>query len=523
MNADRDLLHTYTASRSEAAFTALVERHIGLVYSVALRHVGGDAHLARDIAQSVFIDLARKAPRLPHTTVLAAWLYTSTRFAAAKTVRSERRRRAHEQASQLMKENECNPSDLAWRQVQPVLDDVLSALGQEDREAVILRFFDNKSYRQIGDELSLKDDTARMRVERALQKLASILERRGITSTAEALGAVLTANAAGAAPVGLVQTITTGVFHAGTPALTASALKTLTFMSTTKTVGAVAAAGVVMFLALELQNLRQETNSLRDLSLLLGRQATALEAKIQNQPSPTDRQNSSGESKITSATEALKDYSDRNLLGEPEHAVIVARRHRRYAMGNYKHAIDALNLSPPETERLKELIAARWLAEEDAGDVLDRMDNVALDVRKKAQTEARSDAERKLNDLLGPERSAKLQEEYDVSSERGTSWRLFTDFWDAGISLTPDQKTALARVLARERAASPPGPDASPIDPKTLLRSRDQFVLESAAAFLTPEQLALLRDRRRDDNRYRQIVRERKPVTAPEESAHPRS
>src|SRR5882724_6687318 len=83
LNTDHDLLGTYATTRSELAFAGLVERYVALVYSAALRQLGGDAHLAQDVTQGVFIDLARKAGQLPPTTVLAAWLYTSTRFAAA--------------------------------------------------------------------------------------------------------------------------------------------------------------------------------------------------------------------------------------------------------------------------------------------------------------------------------------------------------------------------------------------------------------------------------------------------------
>lgn len=513
--SDRDLLHAYESTGSETAFAALVERHLGLVYSVALRQVGGDAHLAKDVTQSVFIDLAQKAQRLPATIVLAGWLYTSARFAAAKIVRSEQRRRANERTAQLMKENESDAGDLAWRKIRPALDDALSTLATEDREAVILRFFDNRSYREIGDELSLKEDTARVRVERALQKLANALQRRGIASTAQALTLALSANAAIAAPAGLATTITANAFQVAHASAGAAAIKTLTLMSATKTIGAATAAAVVVLLALQLQSLRRETESLRNLSDQLNREAIALQNRSPQPSAPSV----STATRSAAPNPLASGYSDRNLLGEPAYAASIARRHRRYAMANYRHVIDTLNLSPSETAQLKELIAERWLAGEDVGDVFDRMNEASRDLREKAVAEAKANAEQKIKELLGPERYAKFQENERSRTAASGNWILITDFWDSGVPLSAEQKEKLARVFFVERESNPPGRDTSPINPQTLLRDRDRQVLESATPFLSPEQLALLRDRRMDDNRYRLIVREREASSAQNKEA----
>jgi DNA-directed RNA polymerase specialized sigma24 family protein len=93
MTVDAELLDRYVRLNSEGAFAELVQRHINLVYSAALRQVAGDAHLAEDVTQSVFGDLARKAAALAQRQELTGWLYTSTHFAASKAVRAERRRR----------------------------------------------------------------------------------------------------------------------------------------------------------------------------------------------------------------------------------------------------------------------------------------------------------------------------------------------------------------------------------------------------------------------------------------------
>ena len=169
MMDDAELLRRYAANRTEDDFAELVRRHVNLVYSAALRQVNGDAHLAQDVTQEVFTDLARKAASVASHRVLAGWLFTSTRFAAAKAVRGERRRHAREEEAQLMQELNRDPAaQLDWARVRPVLDEVLGELADADREAILLRFFENRDFASVGEKLNMNDNTARMRVDRAL-------------------------------------------------------------------------------------------------------------------------------------------------------------------------------------------------------------------------------------------------------------------------------------------------------------------------------------------------------------------
>lgn len=242
MIEDAELLRRYAATGAEDAFEELVRRRLDLVYSVALRQVGGDAHLAEDITQSVFADLARKAPQLSQRQVLSGWLYRSTQFAASDVVRSERRRRTREQESQTMSESTTLASrDVDWQQLRPLLDQTMGKLDEDDRDALALRYFEDRSFAEIGGVLRLTEDTARKRVDRALDKMAGLLARHGITSPATALGLAL-AHQVGAAPAGLVASITASslaTISAGT-ATTAASWSVLNFMSMTKTISAVA-------------------------------------------------------------------------------------------------------------------------------------------------------------------------------------------------------------------------------------------------------------------------------------------
>jgi RNA polymerase sigma factor (sigma-70 family) len=220
MEHDRELLRHFAATSSEDAFAELVRRHLNLVYSAALRQVNGDAHFAQDIAQTVFSSLARNADALSRRATLVGWLFTSVHFAAAKIVRTENRRRDREEEFMREPLQEGAP-ELDWERLRPLLDAAMHELKDVDREAVLLRYFENRQFNEVGAKLGLNENAARMRVERALQKLRDILAERGIT-TATQLGSVISANAIQMAPANLAATLTkasiagvgTGIFSA---------------------------------------------------------------------------------------------------------------------------------------------------------------------------------------------------------------------------------------------------------------------------------------------------------------------
>ena len=193
-SSDSDLLRTYVEHGREAAFSELVHRHIGLVYRSALRQLGGDSHAAQDVAQAVFTLLARKASRLLNHTSLVGWLHTTTRRIAKDTVRGATRRGRREQEAISMNSQENEPD---WHVLGPVIDDALGELDERDRTAVLLRYFSGLTFATVGEKLGVAENTARMRVDRALEKLRVGLRRHGIESTGAALGAVLANEAVG--------------------------------------------------------------------------------------------------------------------------------------------------------------------------------------------------------------------------------------------------------------------------------------------------------------------------------------
>ena len=171
MTDDAELLSRYAEGRSQAAFAELVERHLGMVYHAAVRQLGGDAHRANDVAQSVFILLAEKARQLRGHPSLAGWLHTATLLTAANMIREMARRRSREEAAHSMSENQlASAHDEEWVKLRPIIDEVLAELDDEDREAVLLRFFEGKSFSEIGERLRLSEGTAHKRVERALER-----------------------------------------------------------------------------------------------------------------------------------------------------------------------------------------------------------------------------------------------------------------------------------------------------------------------------------------------------------------
>lgn len=204
MSNDADLLRSYLQRRDEAAFAELVRRHLPVVYNAALRRMHGRADLAEDVVQRVFCDVARKAALLVHHPVLIGWLHRSTRYAAIDVLRQEGRREKLARELTLMPDNHPDdPTVVPWEQLRTVLDEAMDELQPRDRELVLLRYFSGQTFAEAGARFGLREDAARRRTERALDKLRGCLARRGVTSTTAALGVLLANQPLVAAPAGL--------------------------------------------------------------------------------------------------------------------------------------------------------------------------------------------------------------------------------------------------------------------------------------------------------------------------------
>jgi RNA polymerase sigma factor (sigma-70 family) len=293
MNTDAELLRLHVEDRSKDAFTELVQRHIGLVYSCALRGVGNDAHLAEDVTQKVFCDLARKASSLLTRPSLTGWLYVGTHHAAAAAVRQERRRKIREEQAFTM-ENILHPAPSGpepdWSRLRPLLDELIMELSEVDRDTVILRFFEKRPFAEIAAALQLSEEAARKRTDRAIEKLRARLAERGVTSGTGALAFALAGQAAAAVPATLATSVTgSALAAAGAASPLFAALAGMLLSDAAAVVATVlAAAGLIGWqhhaasaLQAELtaqENEDREIRTLQQSNLQLARRAAETEA-----------------------------------------------------------------------------------------------------------------------------------------------------------------------------------------------------------------------------------------------------
>ena len=214
---DMELLREYAAEGLETSFRTVLDRHVALVYSAALRQVR-DPHLAEEVTQAVFVVLARKAGSLHKNTILAGWLFRTTRFITSRAMRDERRRQHREREAAHMETVHASVTpDTSWEEIAPTLDEALTQLGEKDRNAILLRFFEKRDLKEVGSALHSSEDAAQKRIARALEKLRSFFSRRGVALSTVALAGALTQNAVHAAPAGL-STVALASVNAGAAA-----------------------------------------------------------------------------------------------------------------------------------------------------------------------------------------------------------------------------------------------------------------------------------------------------------------
>ncbi len=279
---DQQLLREYTERRSEVAFAELVRRHVDFVYSAALRMVR-DPHLAEDVSQGVFLALAQQARQLRERAVLSGWLHRTARNLAANTVRTEERRRAREQESAAMNDLLSAEPGADWEDIALQLDAVLGELEEGDRDALLLRYFERKSAREMAQTLGVSDEAAQKRVSRAVERLREGLAGRGVTIGATGLALAISANAIKAAPAGLAASISSAAALGGltiTTAATATLTKTIamtTFQKALVAATVVVLGGGGIYEARQAANLRRQVTRYEQQQVKLAAQLQQLQ------------------------------------------------------------------------------------------------------------------------------------------------------------------------------------------------------------------------------------------------------
>lgn len=436
MAEDAELLSQFirqpAAPAGQDAFTSLVERHLNLVYSAALRQVRAP-QLAEEISQSVFTQLARHAATLQRGTILPAWLHQVTHHAAIDVVRREARRQAREQIAcemtQLMDDNAAD-----WTQIEPLLDQAVQSLDEPDRAAILLRYFENRSLREVGAALGASEDAAQKRVTRALARLREYFVKNKIAAPAAGLAGVISAHAVQAAPAGLSAAIASASL-ASTALSTAASLTTAKIIAMTTlqkaAVGLALAAAVVTvaYQHRQVSQLRAENQTLA--------QAQAHEAALtaQIKQLEQERDHASNALALVKAENAslAKRPSDvlklRNEVGQlrdknaqlgattplskmtatPEARQLV-RDQQRVGMGMiYKQFAQQLKLTPDQTDKFNDLLADHIMA---------NIDQVTAAIRDKTppaqlgQTLDQENAalQQNIQDLLGSDALTQYQD-----------------------------------------------------------------------------------------------------------------
>lgn len=535
MLTDAELLRRYAEDKSEGAFAELVARHVDLVYSAALRQVGGDAHRAQDVAQVVFTALARKAPALTRHPVLTGWLYTATQHAAAKTIRGEARRHAREQEAFAMQTTHDSPprgdtQSVDWQRVRPVLDAAMGELGERDREAVLLRFFARRPFAEIGATLNLSEDAARMRTERALDKLHGLLARRGVTSTSSALAVALSAQAVAAAPAGVAAAVAGAAFTAagaGASGL-AAAMGVFTFMNTAKVAATIVVAGGLAGMGFGLYAI-QRSQAAEEAAAALTAERSAWQAKVREadaraaaaeqraagaetraaeapraitggavkpvagrSSTMTEAELANAREKIDKAKEklALLQNEKISMMSDPE----VQRRRiemERLGLGlRFSQFYRNLNLTPEQVARFE----ARWIeGRQEGADILAAAKANGVDPNDPAiaalAKEGKLKYENDLRAILGEAGLAELQNYERGYAAREVVGGLLANLMFAGTPLSTEQVNQLTRTIAEQSAGYQKGE-------RVAERGNDvnwAGVIAQAQQFLSPAQVDQVR------------------------------
>jgi len=509
---DSQLLRSYAEERSESAFAELVRRHLDFVYSAALRMVR-DSHLAEDVVQGVFLALAKDASRLKNHPVLSGWLHLTTRNIASQTVRTEVRRREREQKAVAMNEPNPTQSEASWNEIAPELDEVLGELDESDRDALLLRYFERQSAREMGLKLGISEDAAQKRVNRAVDRLRELFSKRNVTIGTASLLVILSANAVQAAPAGLAVAIPAAVHTSA--ALTATKVIAMTTLQKTLIAATVAIlAGAGIYEHKQAAKLRAETQSLRQQQAALSGQIQSLQQQRDSatnslgmladeisrfKASPTadellklQRENGLLRQQSPSNQPASTIQSLAKAMNDPAALELAQVQMREKLKNQYASLIHQMNLPPETADSLFNLIIDNDMKKKAIITQLTSGD-IDVDTALQERNQGLADLNNQITALLGVAGYAQFDQFNHNSIATEAISRLNRKLGDQ--ALNEDQTRQMQALLV-----------AKPIEimdemdlfrPKESLDAyfqaivdRGQSYLQEASAFLTPEQLA---------------------------------
>jgi RNA polymerase sigma factor (sigma-70 family) len=469
MPTDADLLRQYAENRDEIAFSQFVRSNVDMVFSAAFRQTNRNAQLAQDITQLVFVAAGRKASALARHAAIAAWLYQTTRYVSIDAIRSHGRRKAREEEALRMNEvlNEPAPF-LEWDRAGVGLDEMIDALGSRDRAAVVLRFFKGHSFAQIGEQTGLSEGAARMRVERALEKLRIRLKHRGVTSSAAAIGVLLAEGSLIAAPAGLEASAVAAAVAAPAGGALSGALGALKIMTTAKIAISVATAAAIVGVAAAIHEYRTAQAAEKELVDVNRSYADARRelASKHNNSNPTNTlavQVSPPRPNVPSGKNASPMAAMLQLLSNPAMQRQTSLLAKMRLNGQYGPLFQKLNLAPDQVDQFKSLLVEKEMVGFDSmAAAHDQGIDGVSDPRGffEAVSEAEKTVDSQISSLLGPDGFSQFQQYQATIPARNTGNLAEQALSYTATPLTSDQAAQIINVMAQN--GTPPLPPSNP-------------------------------------------------------------
>jgi RNA polymerase sigma factor (sigma-70 family) len=525
---DSELLRQYAEQRSEAAFAELVKRHVDLVYSAALRMVR-DTSLAEDVTQGAFIALAQNARNLAQRAVLSGWLHRTAHNLACNVVRTDVRRRAREQQAAAMTEMFSNEPDAPWEKIAPELDGALRELDETDRDALMLRYFERKSAREMAQLLDMSDAAAQKRVSRAVERLRALLARRGVTVGAGGLVLAISAHAVQAAPAGLAAGVATAAAAAGAAIQTSAAItatKTIAMTTLQKTLVAgalMAAVGTGLYQASQNVKIRRELQTVQETQTSLTVQtgqlererdeatsrlaaATAELAQFKSGQNPNEvlrlrgavgslrQQLASAEAKSNSPSSGFA-----KMMGDPAMREYINQAMVEMIKRCYGPLMEELKLTPEQMDQFVQVVNGQF--QKGVQRLALAQGKATVAGASQVEADRDGDLEKQLGSLLGESGLARFnQYSHDLPARTTVS---LLDGQLGASKLSEDQRTRLFQVVNAEPFELTHGITGdldkaffgSPSDVEAYLAKvsdSNQRVLQEAGNFLSPDQVASL-------------------------------